>query len=61
MTKNTKTGKGDIQNLVKETFLFIVKLSLFLGQFMIQLLCSGPSQFPNMDIDDVKLLTLGLT
>ena len=61
MTKNTKTGKGDIQNLVKETFSVIIKLSHFVEQFMIQLLCWGPRQIPNIDIDNVNRFTIGLT
>jgi hypothetical protein len=32
--KNTKTGKGDIPNLVKETFSLIMKFSHFLEKFM---------------------------
>ena len=42
MTKNTKTGKGDIPNLVKETFSLNIKLSHYLEQFMIQNIVCRP-------------------
>ena len=48
----SKSGEGDFFNHYK---------THLLEQFKIQLLCSGPRQFPNMDINDVKQLTLSLT
>ena len=42
MTKITETGKGDISNLVKETFSLIIKFSPFLEQFMIQNIVCRP-------------------
>ena len=56
--ENTKTGKGDIQNLVKETFSIIIKLSHFFEQFMILLMPSDPRQFMKMGIDEVNLFYL---
>ena len=47
----SKSGEGDFFNHYK---------THLLEQFKIQLLCSGPRQFLNMDIDNVKRFTLGL-
>ena len=58
--KNTKTAKGDIPNLVKETCSLIIKLSHFLKQFMIQNIVCRQSQVKNMKIEYGKKFTLGL-
>ena len=56
--KNTKSGKWDIQILVKEIFSIIIKLSHIVEQFKNLVMPSDHMQFPKIGIDEVKLYVI---